>query len=226
MDFDADVIGRVAAAVALGAIVGFEREVADQPAGLRTHISVALGACLFGIVSTLGFLEFRSPRAPSNIQIDVTRVASQVVVGIGFLGAGVIFRQGNTVRNLTTAASLWVTAAIGLAVGVGDIGTALVTTIALTGSLAVLRPLRAAIRRWLQRDRRRIKVILRPGAEPGDAVSALHGLDGVEVHSLSVAKAGGAFVLYANVRSAPHVVLDDRLGAIARRDDVDTLADA
>jgi putative Mg2+ transporter-C (MgtC) family protein len=226
VEIDADVVGRVAAAVALGALVGFEREVDDQPAGLRTHISVALGACLFGVISTLGFLEFRSPRAPSNIQIDVTRVASQVVVGIGFLGAGVIFRQGGTVRNLTTAASLWVTAAIGLAAGVGDIGTATVTAVALTGSLAVLRPLRALVRRYLQRDRRRVKVVLRLGAEPGDAVTALQELDGVDVHSLTIDKEGGAFVLLADIRSAPHITLNDRLHAIARRDDVDTLTDA
>jgi putative Mg2+ transporter-C (MgtC) family protein len=226
VEIDADVVGRVAAAVALGAMVGFEREVADQPAGLRTHISVALGACLFGVISTLGFLEFRSPRAPSNVQIDVTRVASQVVVGIGFLGAGVIFRQGGAVRNLTTAASLWVTAAIGLAAGVGDIGTAFVTAVALTGALAVLRPLRALVRRYLQRDRRRLRVVLRQGAEPGDVVRVLHDIDGVHVNSCTLEKEGGAYVLVADVRSASTTTLDDRLDVLVRRDDVDTVSDA
>lgn len=225
MDIDADVVGRVAAALALGALVGFEREVADQPAGLRTHITVALGACLFGVVSTLGFLEFRSPRAPSNIQVDVTRVASQVVVGIGFLGAGVIFRQGGTVRNLTTAASLWVTAAIGLATGVGDIGSATIAAVALVVALAVLRPVRAVVQRYLQRDTRRLRIVLHQGAEPDDAVSALRALDGVDVRSVGIEKEDGAYVLVAVVSSAPNLTLADRLGVIARRDDVDTLCD-
>jgi hypothetical protein len=114
---------RVLVAIGLGAIVGFEREANDQAAGLRTHISVALGACVFGIVSTVGFRAFEQA-APTNVRVDVTRVASQVVVGIGFIGAGVILRHGATVRNLTTAASLWVTAAIGLAAGIGDLGLA------------------------------------------------------------------------------------------------------
>ena len=123
-----EVAVRLLAALVLGALVGAEREATDQPAGLRTHIAVCLGAALFGVVSTLGFTEFAARRASTNFQVDVTRVASQVVVGIGFLGAGMIFRQGTAVRNLTTAASLWVVAAIGLAAGVGDIGTAGVTT--------------------------------------------------------------------------------------------------
>ncbi|MDQ3782475.1 MAG: MgtC/SapB family protein, partial [Actinomycetota bacterium] len=128
MDFDAEAIIRMVFATILGAAVGVEREVDDQPAGMRTHIAVSLGAALFGIVSTLGFQEYVVERAASNINVDVTRVASQVVVAIGFLGAGMIFRQGTAVKNLTTGASLWTTAAIGLACGVGDSGTAAVAT--------------------------------------------------------------------------------------------------
>jgi putative Mg2+ transporter-C (MgtC) family protein len=149
---DGDVLIRLVAASVLGGLVGIEREASDQPAGLRTHIAVALGAGLFGVVSTLGFVEFDQPRADSTLQADVTRVASNVVIGIGFLGAGVIFRQGNTTRNLTTAASLWVVAAIGLACGVGDVTTAAVATAILLLSLVVLRPIRSLIRRrWGER---------------------------------------------------------------------------
>src|SRR5687768_17277673 len=124
MRFSDEAVLRLLVAILLGAAIGAERETSDQPAGLRTHIAVCLGACLFGVVSTLGFDEFEAERATTNVQVDVTRVASQVVVGIGFLGAGVIFRQRTIVRNLTTAASLWVTSAIGLTAGVGDLGTA------------------------------------------------------------------------------------------------------
>jgi putative Mg2+ transporter-C (MgtC) family protein len=144
---DPDAIARLVAGVVLGAAVGIEREAADQPAGLRTHIAVAAGACLFGVISTMGFTEFDRPRAESTLQADVTRVASQVVVGIGFLGAGMIFRQGTAVRNLTTAASLWAVAAIGLAAGVGSIGLAALATVVLLVSLALLRPLRSLLHR-------------------------------------------------------------------------------
>jgi putative Mg2+ transporter-C (MgtC) family protein len=137
---DADVVVRLLGATVLGGLVGVEREASDQPAGLRTHIAVAVGAALFGVISTLGFLEFDQLRANSTIQADVTRVASNVVVGIGFLGAGVIFRQGNNVRNLTTAASLWAVAAIGLACGVGDVTSGAVGTAVLLGGLVLLRP--------------------------------------------------------------------------------------
>ena len=124
-----ELAGRLALAVALGGAVGLEREVSDQPAGLRTHISVALGAALFGVISTVGFNTFVTTREASDYQIDVTRVASQVVVGIGFLGAGAIVKEGLTIRGLTTAASLWVTAAIGLAVGIGGYVMASLTTL-------------------------------------------------------------------------------------------------
>src|ERR671918_267187 len=143
---DDDVVIRLVAASVLGALIGIEREASDQPAGLRTHIAVALGAGLFGVISTLGFVEFDQPRADSTLQADVTRVASNVVVGIGFLGAGVIFRQGSTIRNLTTAASLWTVAAIGLACGVGDVTTAAIATGILLLGLVVLRPIRSLIR--------------------------------------------------------------------------------
>ncbi|HLT70313.1 MAG TPA: MgtC/SapB family protein [Acidimicrobiales bacterium] len=149
---------RLLAAALLGGAVGLEREASDQAAGLRTHIAVALGASLFGVISTLGFVEFDRDRAVTVLQADVTRVASNVVVGIGFLGAGVIFRRGGTIRNLTTAASLWVVAAIGLACGVGDVTTAAIAAAVLLVSLVVLRPVRTYVRhRW---GRRTVEVVV------------------------------------------------------------------
>lgn len=97
-------------AVVLGGLIGFERWYNKKPAGLRTYSLVALGACIFTIISTTGF----------NADIrgfDPSRVVSQIVVGIGFLGVGIIFQKENIVQGLTTAAGLWVTAAIGTAVG-------------------------------------------------------------------------------------------------------------
>ena len=92
---------RILLALLLGGIIGLEREVEGHPAGLRTHISVALGAVLFGVISAYGFNHFQSLRNDNNYQIDVTRVASQVVVGVGFLGGGAILRSGAETRAST-----------------------------------------------------------------------------------------------------------------------------
>jgi putative Mg2+ transporter-C (MgtC) family protein len=100
---------RIALATALGAFVGFERERVGKPAGVRTHGMVALGSALFTVVSIYGF-EGKS---------DPARIAAQIVTGIGFLGAGTILHLRGSVHGLTTAATLWVTAAIGVAVGAG-----------------------------------------------------------------------------------------------------------
>jgi putative Mg2+ transporter-C (MgtC) family protein len=102
---------RLLLAAVLGAAIGFQRERAHKPAGLRTHVLICLGAALFTVVSILGF----------SGPVDPSRVAAGVVTGIGFIGAGVIFRgmRGDKVVGITTAASIWVTAAIGIAAGVG-----------------------------------------------------------------------------------------------------------
>src|SRR5688572_15014276 len=132
---DSEVVVRLLVAVALGAAVGVERELSGQTAGLRTHIAVGVGAALFGVVSTIGFLEYEDMRT-GVMRADVTRVASNVVVGVGFLGAGMIMKRRNgEVANLTTAASIWTVAAIGLAAGVGDIGTASVAAVLTLGYL-------------------------------------------------------------------------------------------
>jgi uncharacterized membrane protein YhiD involved in acid resistance len=151
----------------------------------------------------LGFLEFDRPRAESTIQADVTRVASNVVVGIGFLGAGVIFRRGNTVKNLTTAASLWAVAAIGLACGVGDVTTAAVAAVVLLVGLVLLRPLRALIRRrWAARTVT-VRVRLRPGVDPAAAIDAIDEADGVEASQLALRKDDGHIELSTEVIARP-----------------------
>src|SRR5207247_5637065 len=134
-----EVAGRLLLAAVLGGLIGFEREATGQPAGLRTHLTVGLGAALFGVISVHGFDAYVTTREASDYQIDVTRVASQVVVGIGFLGAGAILKEGVQIHGLTTAASLWVTAAVGLAVGIGGYVMASLTTLALIVSLVGLR---------------------------------------------------------------------------------------
>jgi putative Mg2+ transporter-C (MgtC) family protein len=205
-DLDSDVVVRLLFAAGCGAAVGAEREAGDQPAGLRTHIAVALGAALFGVVSTLGFLEFQDLRARTNVNIDVARVASNVVVGIGFLGAGVIFRQANVIRNLTTAASLWAVAAIGLACGTGDITTAMVATVVLLGSLILLRPLRSWIRERFADTSTPIRIRLVDGVTP-DAFLARHEPGArLELAERVIEKDGGRLQLMATLRGHPDEV--------------------
>lgn len=215
-----EAVWRLVAAAALGAVVGLEREVDDQPAGLRTHITVALGAAVFGIISTLGFSEFVTDQRAVNVQFDVTRVASNVVVGIGFLGAGMIFRAGSKVRNLTTAASLWVTAAFGLAAGVGDIGIAAVAAVALVVALFVLRYPRNAIRARLTRPSLRVAVRVRT-VEDGEAVlRAIRDLGGVRITRTGWAKDAGDVVLDLELSGESRSRPEEHLRSIVARPDV------
>ena len=133
-----ELILRIALAGLLGGLVGLEREFSDQPAGFRTHILVSFGAALFTIVGAYGVADFYAG-GENVVRFDPTRIAAQVVTGIGFLGAGAILRQGITIRGLTTAASLWVTAAIGLAAGLGYFEGALAVSL---GALLVLYPIK------------------------------------------------------------------------------------
>src|ERR671926_927530 len=128
-----DLIGRIGLAFLLGAVLGFERESSHRPAGLRTHMLVAAGAAAFTIASTYGFVGQGTVRDPA-------RVAAQIVVGVGFLGAGTIWRTPNTVRGLTTAASVWVVAAVGVVAGSGSYRIAAGLTLAAFGVLRWARP--------------------------------------------------------------------------------------
>jgi putative Mg2+ transporter-C (MgtC) family protein len=203
-DLDVDALVRLLAAAVLGAAVGVDRELGDQAAGLRTHIAVALGAALFGVVSTLGFDEFVAPRASTNVQISIDRVASNVVVGIGFLGAGLITRLGsNQIRNLTTAASMWAVAAIGLTCGVGDIGVAGVATAVLLLCLGLLRPIRSWIRRRFARTASPVRIGFSSDVDPLPILGELDRADEVEVDELVVEKQDGRLVVVSTLRGHP-----------------------
>jgi putative Mg2+ transporter-C (MgtC) family protein len=165
---------RVLLAAALGALVGFEREISGQPAGFRTHILVSLGAALFTLVGVHGVEVFGGVR---DARLDPTRVAAQVVTGIGFLGAGAIIQQGVSVRGLTTAASLWVTAAIGTAMGLGywegAVLTSLVTVVALYG----LKPVGHRVFRRLRREEHRFFVEIQPHLRLSDLAKVTEEID-------------------------------------------------
>jgi putative Mg2+ transporter-C (MgtC) family protein len=127
--FQLDVAVRLLVAAALGAAIGLEREVHGHPAGMRTHLLVSLGSALFTVLSIYGF-----PPA-GETPADTSRVAAQIVSGIGFLGAGAIIKEGFSVRGLTTAASLWAVAAVGMGAGAAQYVIALVATAIIVFSL-------------------------------------------------------------------------------------------
>jgi len=141
---------RLLGATVFGGLIGFEREYNDQPAGFRTHILVTLGSALFTLAGAYGVSAFVDADV---VRFDPTRVAAQVVTGIGFLGAGAILRQGINVRGLTTAASIWVTASIGVAVALGFWTAAAMTTLIALASLLLLRPMERVVLRSLQKGR-------------------------------------------------------------------------
>lgn len=127
-----DLAVRLLIAAGLGAAVGAEREIHNHPAGIRTHMLVALGSGLFTVLSIHGFaLE----GAANQALVDPSRIAAQIVAGIGFLGAGAILKDGVVIRGLTTAASLWATAAVGMAAGAGEYVLAVVSAVIILVSL-------------------------------------------------------------------------------------------
>src|SRR6266568_5261312 len=132
---------RLGLALLLGALVGLERERGERTAGLRTHALVALGSCLIMIVSAFGFADILGTH---NVVLDPSRIAAQVVRGIGFLGAGTILLRKEIVKGLTTAAAIWVVAAIGLACGAGLLVEAVLTTVFTIAVLTLLNPSDAA----------------------------------------------------------------------------------
>jgi putative Mg2+ transporter-C (MgtC) family protein len=138
-----ELLGRILLAALLGGVLGVERDIHGRQAGLRTHLLVSVGAALFFILSTHISTYHVAVADGFSKVTDPARIAAQIVTGIGFLGAGVILKEGFTVIGLTTAACLWVSAAIGMASGAGQYVIAIVTTVISLFSLILLR--------WLER---------------------------------------------------------------------------
>jgi putative Mg2+ transporter-C (MgtC) family protein len=209
---------RLALAAALGGLIGIERELREREAGLRTHLLVALGSALFTIVSAYGFHAFLTS-GQSVIRADPTRIAAQIVTGIGFLGAGAIIRQGLSVRGLTTAATLWVVAAIGLAAGAGYYSAAVITTALVLFSLY---PLRIAAYRVLHRFRpeeARLLVELHAGASPGAVIDQVE-RSGARIETMEVSQEGDRRRLELDVQLPRHAASATLVAGVADVDDV------
>jgi len=185
-----DVAIRLVLAAVLGGAVGFEREMREREAGLRTHVLVSVGSALFFLVSAYAWTDWSFSQR-EGIVFDPTRIAAQIVTGIGFLGAGAIIRQGLSVRGLTTAATLWLVA--------GYWEAAVIATV---GALVTLWPLRIAAHRVLTRLRpegaQRVVVDLAPGQGAAPVLGALEDLGG-KVTQFQLSESRGGRELVATV---------------------------
>ncbi len=194
-----EVLARLVLALALGALIGLERESVEKPAGLRTHTLVTLGAALFTLISKEGFF---------GSGADPARIASNIVVGIGFLGAGTIWRSGVTVTGLTTAATLWTSAAIGTAVGAGFYLGAVAATALV---VVVLIPFKALERHLPRRGLATVELLLvdRPGQL--GKIGTVLGAHNVNIENVEMSERMDEHV---------HISLAVRLPARLSRDDV------
>ena len=179
---------RLALAAVLGGAIGIERELREREAGLRTHMLVSVGSALFTIVSAYGFHAFLAS-GQSVVRADPTRIAAQIVTGIGFLGAGAIIRQGLSVRGLTTAATLWVVAALGLAAGAGYYSAAVITTAIVLIALYPLRIAAYALVRRFRPEDGRLLVELPAGESPGGVIDEVERA-GARVESIEISQEG------------------------------------
>ena len=180
---DLEIVGRLTAAAVLGSFIGFERERLLWAAGLRTHMLVCVGACLVMIVSAYGFMPVLGP----HIILDPSRVAAQVVSGVGFIGAGSIILRNEVVKGLTTAASLWAVAAIGLAVGGGLYLAAIAATAIILVILAGVKPLEERFRN--SRKALEIRLQARRGAVTMAILNKLLGWRAIHLKGLTVRSA-------------------------------------
>ncbi len=192
-DLGADLVYavRLLVAAALGALIGLEREIHDHPAGMRTHLLVSLGSAGFTVLSIAAF------PAPGA---DPARIAAQIVTGVGFLGAGAILKEGATIRGLTTAASLWAVAAVGMAAGAG----ALLVALSLTAiAIVSLWPLRLVTERFVGRDQHAIRMRVN-AADPAAlarVVSTVSAHDGTLAHMATTPGPSGGLTIDLEIRT-------------------------
>ena len=208
----AAVLLRLSLAGALGGAIGLERELRDREAGFRTHMLVAVGSALFTIAGAYGFQDFQYGRA-TGFTLDPTRIAAQVVTGIGFLGAGAIIRHGMSVRGLTTAATLWIVAAIGVSAGAGFYVAAVFGTVIVLVALYPLRVLTRRVVDVVRPDEGRLSVELGPGGSAAPLFTVLE-QHGVRVRSLEmedIAEGARVVAIEVSLRNAEQTarILDD-----------------
>jgi putative Mg2+ transporter-C (MgtC) family protein len=208
MPSDLELLGRLLLAAILGGAIGAERELNDQAAGLRTHMLLTIGACLFTLVSAHGF----------GGSTDPSRLAAQIVTGIGFLGGGAIVRHGLTVKGLTTAASIWATASVGVAIGAGSYLLGVGGAVLVVGTLFGLRRVSKLLQRWGV-SREEFVIATRPGFDVEQIVELVQ-RERVDLRGLERQDAGGEGRIVLVVKLPPRYRPEQLLDALGRLDGV------
>jgi putative Mg2+ transporter-C (MgtC) family protein len=215
-----DISIRLVVASVLGAAIGLERELHAHPAGMRTHLLVSLGSAAFTVLS---IFFFESPAAPNgSLPTDPSRIAAQIVSGIGFLGAGAILKYGTSVRGLTTAASLWATAGVGMAAGAGAWFVAVITTVLIVFSLG---PLNWVISRFRLRGQDLVRLrVLAGKLEALGAISRTLTASKIDIAGVSSQRLGkGRYEIELELRPPPGTKHEAIIAAVSSVADVEIL---
>jgi putative Mg2+ transporter-C (MgtC) family protein len=209
-----DISLRLIGAALLGAAIGFEREIHAHPAGMRTHLLVSLGSAAFTILGIFFFV--------SGAPTDPSRIAAQIVSGIGFLGAGAILKYGSSVRGLTTAASLWATAAVGMASGAGAWVVAVVTSVLIIFSLGPLNRLISRFRSTRQ-HLFRLRIMATRLEALGAISRALIG-NGIEIAGVNTQRiAKGRYEIELDLRPPPGTRQEAVIATLSAVPDIEIL---
>ncbi|MCO5261105.1 MAG: MgtC/SapB family protein [Crocinitomicaceae bacterium] len=177
-----EILIRLVLASVFGALIGLERERKNWAAGLRTHMMVSVGSCLIMLVSSFGFSDILGT---AHVELDPSRIAAQVVSGIGFIGAGtILFQKQGTIRGLTTAAGLWTVAAIGLATGGGMYFAAGATTIIALIILWAIQPLEATLSNKFKS--KTLRIVTNSTIESNEIILKLSSFAGMDIESFTI----------------------------------------
>ncbi|MBW7952078.1 MAG: MgtC/SapB family protein [Chitinophagaceae bacterium] len=214
-----EIIIRLALASLFGALIGLERERKHWAAGLRTHMMVCVGACLIMMVSAFGFSDILGT---PNLTLDPSRIAAQVVSGIGFIGAGTILllKQG-TIRGLTTASGLWTVAAIGLATGGGMYFAAIATTVIAIIILWALKPLEMM---YLKKNKQKVlKITTQTESSNNEILKKILTNSTIKIQNFSFEKNEDEWVYQLEFENENTVILDDIINEIKQLSSVKSL---
>ncbi|MBU5594706.1 MgtC/SapB family protein [Amphibacillus sp. MSJ-3] len=197
---------RLLLALVLSGIIGFEREINRHSAGFRTHILVGVSSCLMMLMSLYGFDRYFDT-FPEVVRFDPARIPSYVISGIGFLGAGTIIVNGVTVKGLTTAASIWAVAGLGLVVGVGMIDIAILTTIIIFVSLVFLNNIERVFAKG--GDRKNIEIAIKDASFVDEILSQFNSYD-VVIKDIHFEKTeGNGMIIFAEILMDGNIVIED-----------------
>lgn len=182
-----DILMRLLCAMIVGTVIGMEREYTHRPAGLRTHILVSLGACVVMITGQLIFCQYR----PYGATSDPARLAAQVISGVGFLGAGTIMREGVNVKGLTTAASLWAVACLGIAAGGGYYEVALLGMVLMFVTLTLLEVFQNLLLKGTKRHSKDYEVVASSASDAMNAINHLADVCSCRISAIAISDVAG-----------------------------------